>query len=183
MPDATPGPGFRLRRATAADSELLAALGRETFADSFGADNTPADMAAYLAGAFGPAIQGAELAVPGSWFLILEADAEPVGYARVRRVTPPEEVPGRRPMEIVRFYARKPWIGKGVGSRLMQCCLQEAADEGCDSVWLAVWEENARAIAFYERWGFRRVGVKDFLLGADLQHDLVMARMIEDAPG
>jgi ribosomal protein S18 acetylase RimI-like enzyme len=38
-----------------------------------------------------------------------------------------------------------------------------------------VWEKNPRAIAFYEKKGFRKVGRQTFLLGKDVQHDLVMA--------
>jgi len=42
-----------------------------------------------------------------------------------------------------------------------------------------VWERNARAIAFYERWGFARVGSHPFKLGADEQTDLVMERPVK----
>ena len=37
---------------------------------------------------------------------------------------------------------------------------------------------NARAIAFYERWGFRIVGDHIFQLGADAQRDLIMERHV-----
>jgi ribosomal protein S18 acetylase RimI-like enzyme len=43
-------------------------------------------------------------------------------------------------------------------------------------VWLDVWERNTRAISFYERWGFVVVGEQDFVLGDDVQRDLLMAR-------
>ena len=42
----------------------------------------------------------------------------------------------------------------------------------------SVWERNARAIAFYERWGFRIVGDHIFQLGADAQRDLIMERHV-----
>jgi diamine N-acetyltransferase len=45
-------------------------------------------------------------------------------------------------------------------------------------VWLGVWERNARAIRFYEQWDFHPAGKQPFLLGADLQTDLVMVRRI-----
>ena len=183
MPDLTLDPAFRIRRATLDDCAHLAEIGRETFADSFGADNTPEDMAAYLSGAFGAERQRVELAEPDSAFLLLEAGGTTAGYARIRRVPAPASVPYHRPMEIVRFYARKAWIGKGVGARLMQACLDAARDEGCDGTWLAVWDRNARAIAFYEKCGFRRVGTQSFRLGADLQRDLVMARALQPSAG
>ena len=45
-----------------------------------------------------------------------------------------------------------------------------------DLIWLGVWEQNPRAIAFYTKWGFVEVGAQTFRLGSDLQRDLVMAR-------
>ena len=42
-------------------------------------------------------------------------------------------------------------------------------------VWLGVWEENARAIAFYRKCGFVDVGSIDFFVGSDRQTDRVLA--------
>ena len=175
------GPPFHIRYATAADNTLLAKVGAETFYDSFAAENTPENMAAYLAEAFGPEKQARELADPASRFLIVEAAGLTVGYARLKFGEAPAAMAGRKPMEIARFYARKPWIGKGVGARLMQACLQEAERAGCDAVWLDVWERNSRAIAFYRQWGFVEVGTQVFQLGDDLQRDLLARAVSPDA--
>jgi GNAT superfamily N-acetyltransferase len=169
---------FRIRRGGPADNVLLAELGAETFADTFGPDNTPEDLAAYLEASFGLEKQARELAEPGSVFLILEAEGVPAGFARLKQGPAPSGVGGTRPVEIVRIYARRPWLGKGVGARLMQACLDEAAAAGCDVVWLGVWERNPRAIAFYQRWGFAQVGTQAFQLGADAQTDWIMARAV-----
>ncbi|MEA4908540.1 MAG: GNAT family N-acetyltransferase [Anaerolineaceae bacterium] len=169
---------FHIRYATPLDNTLLAHIGAETFFDSFAADNTAENMAAYLAASFSPEKQAAELAIPDSRFLILEAAGQVAGYARVKFGPAPACVAGEKPLEVARFYARKAWIGKGVGARLMQACLAEAQQGGCDVVWLDVWEQNPRAIAFYRKWGFTEVGTQVFPLGDDLQHDLLMARAI-----
>jgi GNAT superfamily N-acetyltransferase len=173
--------GLRLRLATGEDAGLLAAIGAETFRDSFGADNTPEDMAAYLAQSFSPEKQARELAEADNRFLIAEAGGETAGYAQVRFGPGPAVAGGARPMEIARIYARKPWIGRGVGARLMQACLDEAAAAGCDVVWLGVWERNPRAIAFYRRWGFAEAGWQAFMLGSDRQRDVVMVKELRGA--
>ena len=173
---------FHTRRATAADNTLLAELGAETFRDTFAVDNTPENMAAYLAASFSPAKQAAELADPAERFLIAEVGNEVVGFARLKFEPAPEAVGGQRPMEISRFYARKAWIGQGIGARLMQACLDEAAAEGCDLVWLDVWQRNPRAIAFYQRWGFVVVGTATFVVGDDPQEDFLMARPLHLPP-
>jgi ribosomal protein S18 acetylase RimI-like enzyme len=45
---------------------------------------------------------------------------------------------------------------------------------GARTIWLGVWERNARAIAFYHKQGFVQAGTQRFLLGDDLQTDWVM---------
>ena len=169
-------PSFHIRAAGTADNTLLAELGAETFFDSFSAENSAENMAAYLAASFSPEIQARELADPATRFLIAEAHGQLAGYARLRLGPAPAIVAARRPIEIVRFYARKVWIGQGVGASLMQACLGEAGRLGCDAVWLDVWERNPRAIAFYRKWGFVEVGAQEFRLGDEVQRDLVMAQ-------
>ena len=165
-----------IRMAIQADNLLLAELGRQAFYEAFAADNTPEDMTAYLAGAFSPEKQAAELADPATRFLIAEVEGVSCGFARMREGPAPACVTGKRPIEIVRFYALKAWIGRGVGPALMRACLEHAEKAGCDAVWLDVWELNPRAIAFYRKWGFETVGTQAFQLGSDRQTDLLMSR-------
>jgi GNAT superfamily N-acetyltransferase len=167
---------LRIRYATAADNTMLAEVGAETFYGTFAADNTPQNMAAYLAASFSPQKQAQELADPAARFLIAEIDGAVVGYAHLKIAVAPPDVGGRTPMEIARFYVRKAWIGKGFGAQLMKACLAEAQREGCDVAWLGVWEQNANAIAFYHKAGFVEVGTQVFQLGEDLQRDLIMVR-------
>ncbi|PKQ37853.1 MAG: N-acetyltransferase [Actinobacteria bacterium HGW-Actinobacteria-1] len=165
-----------IRTASLEDAPLLADLGARTFADTFAADNTAEDMADYLARSFGVDIQARELSDDAALVFIAEVAGVAAGYARLRFGATLDCIPGARPVEIHRIYADAPWIGKGVGAALMQACLAEATRCECDTIWLDVWERNPRAIAFYARWGFEVVGAQEFVLGDDVQHDLVMAR-------
>jgi ribosomal protein S18 acetylase RimI-like enzyme len=87
-------------------------------------------------------------------------------------------VTGQKPMEIVRIYVCTPWIGRGAGAQLMHACLDESRSEGCDTVWLGVWDRNTRAIVFYRRAGFAEVGAQALQLGDERQRDLLMTRPI-----
>ena len=171
-------PGLRIRVADENDNRLLADLVRKTFLDTFGADNTPENMAAYLAASFAPEIQAAELSDPDTTFLIAEVGGEAAGFARLRQGGNGFNSSAFCPFEIVRFYSRQEWIGRGVGSALMQTCLELAKTLGCDLLWLDVWEHNPRAQAFYRKWGFERVGSQAFRLGDELQTDWIMQRLI-----
>ena len=169
----------RLRRATTNDARLLAELAARLFEDTFGPDNDPEDMRSYLAGAFSERQQFAELADESRvvW-LALDPFDRPVGYAMICRGTRTDGIVADDPAEVQRIYADRGWHGRGTGAALMAACVEQARAWGCDVLWLAVWERNPRAIAFYEKTGFRKVGRQTFALGRDLQHDHVMARSL-----
>ena len=148
---------IHIRLAAPADAELLADLGARTLRATFGPDKSEA-QAAYLALTFSPEAKSGDLADPQAIVLIAEVHDSAAAYARLRFGYSPPGVGGGAPMEIARFYADAPWVGRGVGKTLMESCLDIARDKGCDVVWLDVWEKNLRAIAFYAKWGFKVVG-------------------------
>lgn len=167
-----------IRRAISDDAALLAELGARTFQQTFAADNTSDDMASYLALHFSVAQQTAELTHPASTFLIAEVDGQTAGYAKLHAGDPPKDIEGAMPIELVRLYVSQEWLGRGVGEVLMRACLDEASSAGHETLWLGVWERNARAQAFYRKWDFRAVGEHIFQLGADMQRDILMERAL-----
>jgi ribosomal protein S18 acetylase RimI-like enzyme len=166
-----------IRRAEVADARLLAELGERTFRDTFAADNTPEDMASYLAQAFGEEIQRAELASSAVHRLLAERDTRALGYALLREGGESAGlVRGERPVELQRLYVESAAKGQGVAQALMARVEEEARARGGDVLWLGVWERNPRAIAFYRKCGFVDVGTHAFELGKDRQTDRVMTK-------
>jgi len=174
----TQKPLVTVRRANPDDANLLTELGGRTFVETFAADNTSEDMDAYLASNFNLAQQTAELAHPASMFLIAEVGGVAAGYAKLHAGEPAEGIEGARPIELVRLYASREWLGRSVGEALMRACLDEARRAGYETIWLGVWEKNARAQAFYRKWDFRAVGEHLFQLGSDQQRDILMERAL-----
>lgn len=171
-----PKKSFVIRRATVADSEMLAQLGARTFSDTYAADNTPEDMSAYLAENFNPERLASELADPASIFLIAEIDGKVAGYARLLSGESPSCVGASNSIELARLYVARQWLGLGAGEALMRACISEAKRAGHETMWLGVWERNERARRFYSKWEFRKVGEQIFKLGSDPQTDWLMAR-------
>jgi ribosomal protein S18 acetylase RimI-like enzyme len=167
-----------IRRANSNDAELLAELGARTFKETFAADNTNEDMEVYLAAHFSVAQQTAELAHAASTFLIAEVEEQAAGYAKLHAGEPPKDIEGTKAIELVRLYVSSEWFGRGVGEALMRACVDEARNTGYETLWLGVWERNARAQAFYHKWDFRAVGEHVFQLGQDMQRDILMERAL-----
>lgn len=167
-----------LRAATPSDAARLAEFGARTFAETFAADNAPNDMDLYLGRTYGVTHQTAELADPSWTTIIAEADATVVAFAQLRLGPTPASVMGQSPIELLRFYVDRPWQGRGLARTLMEAVDREAVRRGADMLWLAVWERNERARAFYRKAGFSDVGSKEFVLGAEHQTDRVMAKAV-----
>jgi diamine N-acetyltransferase len=168
-----------IRRASIADAEELARFGARTWSETFGAENTPDDLALYLAETYGPAQQTAELRDPSWTTLLAEEGGRMAGFAQVRTGPAPPCVTGPEPIELYRFYVDSPWHGKGLARRLMGAVDDEAVRRGGKTLWLGVWEHNPRAQAFYRKCGFVDVGEHTFVVGTDPQRDRVMEKILK----
>jgi len=157
------------------DATGLAEFARHAFDQAFGALNDPAQLQAYLATSFGLQQQTHELRDPAWSTRLVERDGELIAYAQLRTGDTPACIAGTAPLELVRFYLDASWHGKGIADVLMDDVMDTARARGARTIWLGVWQVNARAIAFYKRRGFRVVGQKTFQIAADAQTDWVMA--------
>lgn len=171
-----------IRLGTTTDATALAELAARTFRDTFAADNRPEDMALHMASAYGTSQQQRELADPDITTLMVEIDGQLAAYAQVRDSPPPVCVTGEAPVELWRFYVDRAWHGRGVAYALMRRVEFEAHRRGGRTLWLGVWERNARARAFYEKAGFKDVGSHVFMVGTDPQTDRIMVRSIPPQP-
>ncbi len=164
-----------IRRAKASDASALANLAERTFRDTFSAQNMVTDIDFHCASNFGTEIQGREILDPNCVTLLAEVDEALSAYAQVRLRSHQQCVLAERPCELLRLYVSGEFLGRGLAHELMPEILATAASSDADVIWLGVWEENPRAIAFYRKYGFEIVGAHEFRLGEEIQRDLVMA--------
>jgi ribosomal protein S18 acetylase RimI-like enzyme len=167
-----------IKEATASDAAIIADLSRRTFYDSFAAYNTVEDMDKFMNEQFSREKLMEEVGASGNIFLLAYINGEVVGYVRLKEL-PDTTIPANVPaIEIARIYAVETSIGKGVGSALMQQCIDIARQKNKQIIWLGVWEKNQRAIDFYKKWGFERFGEHEFVLGTDVQTDWLMKKQL-----
>ena len=165
-----------IRKANLDDARQLASIAEKTFRDTFGASNTAEDMDLHCQSAYGESIQALELADPSTLTLLTESKGEVIAFAQLHWGEAPACVTGNSPGEIRRFYVVADWHGKGVAQELMNTCLDEMRSRAADVVWLGVFEHNPKAIAFYTKHEFVKVGDHTFVVGHDPQRDFIMMR-------
>ena len=179
-----------IRRAEPGEAAALAALGARLFREAYEPTHPEPTLSRYLAAAFSPESMARRLADPGATLLVVEGEPGAYrAYAHLREAGPEDvttvldrPLPGARPLEIVRFYVDARWHGDGTASALMDACDTEARARGCDLLWLQAWQLAGRALAFYAKMGFERVGTAVFPFGERLDADFVLARCTRAAP-
>lgn len=165
---------IEVRQATAADNKMLSELGRRAFQEAFGRFNDPGDMQAYLDLSFDAERIKKQLLDPSVIYLVASFHGTPVGYAKlIRNHTCSQYAPAQQ-MQMERIYALDAYVGKKIGKALMLDSLRIAKKEGNEYLWLGVWQENQRAIKFYKDFGFEIIGVKQFIIGNEVNDDYVM---------
>jgi len=169
----------RIRRAEEHDALALSILAEETFRAAFADLNTAENMRLHCAATYSQALQLAEIRDSSRETWVAEVEGRLVAYVQLRFDAPSPMIPGERPIEIQRFYVNASHHGAGLAHQLMAEVRKRADAAGSAVLWLGVWERNAKALAFYRKWGFEVVGEHTFKVGEDPQRDLLMRRDLQ----
>ena len=167
-----------LRLATRDDGPAAAAMGRRCFAETFGPSFPADDLALHLERMFGPGGLPAELADPSVQVMLAEEGGEIAAYLKLVAMTLPVEHPRRFARDQAALCARA-MAGQRRRGHADGLGRPERARKRAPALFLSVWEEGARAIAFYQRHGFRIVGHAPFRLGTRDYQDPVMRLDLE----
>ncbi|WP_394331054.1 GNAT family N-acetyltransferase [Aquimarina macrocephali] len=157
------------------DSHKLLDIGRQTFYDAFGPPhNTEENISSYLDEKFTLDNIAEELHNPKSKFYFAWINNQVAGYIKINSGNAQTEPVEGSALEIERIYVVKEHQGKKIGQLLFQKVLQIAKEKSIEFIWLGVWEKNLGAIKFYKRNGFKIFDTHQFMLGTDLQTDMMM---------
>jgi ribosomal protein S18 acetylase RimI-like enzyme len=171
---------IQIKRVTLNDLEQLQHIGRQTFSETFSAVNTKENMNKYLEEAFAADKLTAEINNICSLFYFAMLDNKVIAYLKVNWGESQTELKDSKALEIERIYVLKDYQRKKVGQRLYEKALQLAREINVEYVWLGVWEENHRALGFYQNNGFTAFDKHHFKLGKDVQTDIMMKQWLEN---
>ncbi|WP_157959054.1 GNAT family N-acetyltransferase [Salinicola endophyticus] len=170
-----------VRQATEQDIDVLAAIGRATYTETF-APHYPAQVIAqYLESAFASSNLATEIANGQSEFWLLEVDGVCGGYLKVNWGEAQTEHHDEDALEIERIYLLASLQGQGYGRILYDKAQEIAERRDATLLWLGVWEHNLTAIAFYKKLGFVIDGVHEFRMGDVVDNDYIMKRRLNGA--
>lgn len=163
-----------VRRATIEDLDLLQEIGKLTFTETFAAQNSEENFNQYLEEAFSSKRLSDELLDSHSEFYFAVLQGAVIGYLKLNFGPSQTDLKDEKAVEVERIYVLQAHQGKKVGQLLLDFAIKVAGNSDADYVWLGVWEENPKAIRFYQKNGFVEFDRHIFRLGDDEQTDLMM---------
>jgi ribosomal protein S18 acetylase RimI-like enzyme len=163
-----------IKKISISEIDDLQKIGRQTFEETFSEHNSKENLEAYLDEGFSYEKLTAELTNEDSEFYFATLENEVIGYLKVNFGDSQTELKDNKALEIERIYVSKEFHGKKVGQILYDKAIEIAKEKSAEYVWLGVWEENGRALNFYQKNGFVEFDKHIFKLGDDEQTDLMM---------
>jgi ribosomal protein S18 acetylase RimI-like enzyme len=164
------------RRATTADADAIARLAARTFPLACPPHTPPSAITAHIANELNAARFMEYMRT--SEFYVVDGENGIAGYTMLAFDGPPLDVDWERPLEVKRIYVDAAAHGSGIAGALMGHAVDRARRGGHDWIWLGTNEENARALRFYDKYGFRVVGRRTFSVADSVECDYVLARPV-----
>jgi ribosomal protein S18 acetylase RimI-like enzyme len=169
---------FHIIEAHPADVDILLYLSRKIFDESFHALNTTENMLAYMDQAYNREQLNKELLDGNSEHYFICDHEQKVGFLKINWAPAQSDIRDPESLEVQRIYVDGAYQNKGLGALLLEKAMQRAREMGMKYVWLGVWEKNPHAIRFYQRHGFEIFGTHPFVMGDEVQTDILMRQFI-----
>ncbi len=165
---------FNIEKINENEVEQLQSLSMQTFVETFSGSNSKENMDKYLNENLSIEKLSQELNNKNSHFFFIKDGERNIGYLKLNMGPSQTELKDETALEIERIYVIQEYQGKKVGQQLYEKAIQVAKEKKAQYVWLGVWEENQKAIQFYQKNGFEVFDKHVFVLGDDEQTDLMM---------
>lgn len=139
-------------------TKLITSIAAKTFIESHGNSASEKDIDAYVKSKFTEANLEHELSDPNAVFRLAYYDNVPVGYSKIIFDCPNPNIDDKNICKMERLYVLKDHLDKKIGQALFNENLNLAKNAHQKGIWLFVWTGNERALRFYDRQGFKKIG-------------------------
>jgi ribosomal protein S18 acetylase RimI-like enzyme len=168
-----------LRKVEISEVDTLCQLASETFYHTFRPHNTEADMQGYISKAYHTDTIREQLHQPSYHFVMAWLDDHiPVGYYKLILNSTHPKIERFKTAELEKIYVHHPYFGKNAGMLLMDDAISFCSKNLFDVLFLGVWKENERAVAFYKKCGFEIFDTRNFQLGERICEDYMMMKQL-----
>lgn len=171
---------LNIRNALVGDALAMSKFAAERFTDTFGFVYDPQDLQHHLATKYTQEVFANYINDHAMLnILALNEDDEITGFAQAGDMALPLDGAIKQSTELYRFYVSNEAKGTGLAKKLYQRVLEYAIARQSKVLYLGVWSQNARAIAFYKRLGFEEIGKYLYQVGKTFDDERIMRLELE----
>jgi ribosomal protein S18 acetylase RimI-like enzyme len=152
----------KIIKAIPSDAKQLAQMIPKAFLVAHGSAGSATEMGNYIFQNFSPENLVKEIANPKFEYHLLYYQNQLVGFSKIIFNTAFQNISKEGNTKMERLYLLPEYHGLGLAKKLFDFNVQLAKENNQKGIWLLVWIKNLRAIRFYEKMGFEKVGDYDF---------------------
>lgn len=159
---------IQIRTATTDDAQHIALLARVTFTETFSEYfRDPQDVFDYFERTFNVAKIRTSIENPNNKFWIAFWNELPIGYAKLKVHSPTDFIDSTAVSQLQKIYVLKEFLDKKAGKALMDELMASFENSDQQYIWLSVLNANERALQFYAKNGYSKVGEHQFGIGKE----------------
>ena len=151
-----------IRPATVNDSSILSVIAPQAFLESHGHSARPEELQTYIANKLSSDAFYQELTILENLYHIISVNGQVAGFSKIILSANHADIAENPVTKLERIYLLKTCYGIGAGEKLFDHNVRLSREHHQLGMWLHVWKENHRAIAFYRKHGFTVMGDYDF---------------------
>lgn len=171
---------MQIRQANKNDADVIALLGRVTFTETFGhLFSNKNDLSNYFDSTFSVDKIEHSLSKPNNVYWLAFVERLPVGYAKLKLISPTQFLPGKNVSQLQKIYVLKDFLSMKIGFHLQDLLLNKAKESGSNEIWLSVLKSNERAVNFYLKNEFKQIGDHNFQIGSENFDFIAMSKKLQ----
>lgn len=166
-----------IKQASTSHTETLALLGRITYSESHGHYiNNAEGLFNYNNEAFSIKKTHEEIASEENVYWIAYVNNFPVGYAKLILNQVNEHITDQNVCRLERIYVLEEFLGRKVGFQLYETVFNKAKELEFNQLWLTTYIKNQKAMRFYEKLDFKKVGDYTFWVNGKAFENFIYAK-------
>ena len=153
-----------INKATIKDAYVLSKLSVAAFLPAHGHSASEEVITNYISANFSEENFIKELSNSDFQYHLIYYEDELAGFSKVIFNYQNEFVTDINATKMERLYLLEKFYNLGLGKELLNFNIMLAKQNKQAGIWVFVWIENTKAITFYKKNGFKKVGNSDFVL-------------------
>lgn len=151
-----------IKRAISKDAQAIVDMGTISVEEAHRGSCSAEDLNEYLRAHYNQEAISKELDDPRNIYQLLFYEDKPAGFSKIVLNEAHENIEEKNVTKLDRIYLLKEFFNKKLGAELLNFNIELAKLNGQAGIWLFTWEGNLRAINFYTKAGFQKIGMHHF---------------------